>query len=396
MKDIIIVENSPNSYILNKENAIPIKTFIDNKKDRELKSVYQILYLLSLVDDVRKYIRKIILNANSMNYDYIIMRLKKEINKENLQENMDKLSFNEKHSKMNQDCSLNELGKSLKQKHNCYLKDQDLLVSKMILKDFQRVILETPKNSSSKYEEIEFERAKPNRKNSCLIFTNRMENVTNDSVQNHNKGDNNRERREMKEEMIKKTGSDYSGNKEKMNFYPFQASSTYCNFLNLKSKNNKILNFQKQNCGYERSSSSIKHKEYDVLKDSRLHSKNLNNMNSNKNYLEIQNKMSNHSPMVKTQSTKIIRPYTGIYINKNGLIITPTNKGEGSSDFLKTNYKKFAPISNKLFPNKIIPTNLKINSKEEQKPYVCNHEIFCTKYYNSSLNLQKDKEKGHV
>lgn len=34
MDSVILLDNSPNSYILNKQNALPIKTWYDDKNDR--------------------------------------------------------------------------------------------------------------------------------------------------------------------------------------------------------------------------------------------------------------------------------------------------------------------------------------------------------------------------
>ena len=61
LKDIIIIDNSPNSYSLNKENGIPISTWLDDENDRELYDLVQILEFLSYVDDVRTFIPKFVL-----------------------------------------------------------------------------------------------------------------------------------------------------------------------------------------------------------------------------------------------------------------------------------------------------------------------------------------------
>ena len=61
LKDIIILDNTPISYKLNKENGIPISSFIDDDNDRELYDIIQILDFLSYVDDVRYFIPKFII-----------------------------------------------------------------------------------------------------------------------------------------------------------------------------------------------------------------------------------------------------------------------------------------------------------------------------------------------
>lgn len=43
MKNVIIVDNSPHSYIFQPDNAIPVSTFINNMEDNELLTLWQIL-----------------------------------------------------------------------------------------------------------------------------------------------------------------------------------------------------------------------------------------------------------------------------------------------------------------------------------------------------------------
>ena len=67
LSDIIIIDNSPNSYSYHKENGIPIKTWFDDDSDRELFNLIQILEFLSWVDDVRFFIPKFVIN-NEISY----------------------------------------------------------------------------------------------------------------------------------------------------------------------------------------------------------------------------------------------------------------------------------------------------------------------------------------
>lgn len=52
LKNVIIVDNSPISYSLQPQNAVPITTWFDNKRDRELYKLVPILEELALVEDV--------------------------------------------------------------------------------------------------------------------------------------------------------------------------------------------------------------------------------------------------------------------------------------------------------------------------------------------------------
>jgi RNA polymerase II subunit A small phosphatase-like protein len=53
LKDVIIVDNSPNSFLLQPENAFHIRNFFEDKSDVELYELGPFLEFLSNVDDVR-------------------------------------------------------------------------------------------------------------------------------------------------------------------------------------------------------------------------------------------------------------------------------------------------------------------------------------------------------
>jgi len=67
LKDIIIVDNSPISYALNPDNGLPILSWFEDKNDRELYNITPVLEFLSEVNDVREYIKKIVVN-NEINF----------------------------------------------------------------------------------------------------------------------------------------------------------------------------------------------------------------------------------------------------------------------------------------------------------------------------------------
>ena len=67
LKDIIILDNSPMAYAFDVDNGLPILSWFDNRDDKELIRVQQILKFLSYVDDVRKYIKRFLRN-NCINY----------------------------------------------------------------------------------------------------------------------------------------------------------------------------------------------------------------------------------------------------------------------------------------------------------------------------------------
>lgn len=62
LKDVIIVDNDPKSYLMHPLNGLPILPWFEDKEDNKLKLISKILIYLSKVDDVRKYIPQFVTN----------------------------------------------------------------------------------------------------------------------------------------------------------------------------------------------------------------------------------------------------------------------------------------------------------------------------------------------
>lgn len=60
LRDVVFIDNIPQSYSLQHSNGIPITSWTDNPKDQELLKLIPLLKGLSRVDDVRKYIDQIV------------------------------------------------------------------------------------------------------------------------------------------------------------------------------------------------------------------------------------------------------------------------------------------------------------------------------------------------
>lgn len=67
LKDVIIIDNNPISYSVNKENGIPIKTWHYDKGDYELEKLVPFLTYLSGVEDVRRIIKRVV-SRNEVNF----------------------------------------------------------------------------------------------------------------------------------------------------------------------------------------------------------------------------------------------------------------------------------------------------------------------------------------
>ena len=64
--DVKPIQNSPDSYTLQPENAIPIRTYIDDEYDTELMKLIPLLESLAKAPDVREALQKLNLTPNSL------------------------------------------------------------------------------------------------------------------------------------------------------------------------------------------------------------------------------------------------------------------------------------------------------------------------------------------
>jgi TFIIF-interacting CTD phosphatase-like protein len=62
MKDVIIIDNSPAAYMMQTENALPILSWYDDPKDKELNKLIPILEKFTTIDDVRNCIKYLVID----------------------------------------------------------------------------------------------------------------------------------------------------------------------------------------------------------------------------------------------------------------------------------------------------------------------------------------------
>lgn len=67
LKDCIIIDNNPDCYTFDTNNAIPIESWFECQEDKELQKLTPILESLTNTNDVRKYIKQIV-EGNQINY----------------------------------------------------------------------------------------------------------------------------------------------------------------------------------------------------------------------------------------------------------------------------------------------------------------------------------------
>ena len=84
LKDTIIIDNNPASYVLNQDNGLPILTWYDDPNDKELIDLIPLLKFLSTVEDVRPIIKKIVdHHKNVINFDLVEDFIKNKIKENN-------------------------------------------------------------------------------------------------------------------------------------------------------------------------------------------------------------------------------------------------------------------------------------------------------------------------
>ncbi|KAL3820223.1 hypothetical protein ACJIZ3_006128 [Penstemon smallii] len=72
LKSVVIVDDNPNSYSFQIDNAIPIKPFIDDVGDEELKKLIRFFEGFDLVEDSRDVVKKLRLNdEKGEDYDFV-------------------------------------------------------------------------------------------------------------------------------------------------------------------------------------------------------------------------------------------------------------------------------------------------------------------------------------
>ena len=56
LSDLIIIDNSPSSYMFQPENGIPILSWYEDRQDKKLFELMPVLKKMALVSDVRRII----------------------------------------------------------------------------------------------------------------------------------------------------------------------------------------------------------------------------------------------------------------------------------------------------------------------------------------------------
>lgn len=68
LENVIIIDNSPSSYLFQPENSFPCTSWYEDRQDRELLDFMPLLERLSTVKDVRDYM-KMFVSENKIDFN---------------------------------------------------------------------------------------------------------------------------------------------------------------------------------------------------------------------------------------------------------------------------------------------------------------------------------------
>ena len=90
LKDVIIIDNNPVSYVMNQDNGLPILTWYDDLNDKELMNLLPLLKYLANVNDVREIIKNVVdKQTNKIKFNLVDELIKKKNNDNNNNYNRD-------------------------------------------------------------------------------------------------------------------------------------------------------------------------------------------------------------------------------------------------------------------------------------------------------------------
>ena len=350
LKNVILLDNNPNSYRYNKCNGLPIKTWHFEQSDKELIKIIPFLTFLSTVDDVREYIPNVVEN-DEIDYDKVY----KLLNKYNSDENC----LNNNNTKKN------------------------IINNKKFEKKLINII---KKNSNNSNNNIIVKNKNKNYSNS-KVKINYPKLYTNNLSINKNSKENNNFNEEEKESNNKiftssinfnkfeeRKNNNYQSNNNKIKYFHSPATINFCEPPNMgdssktkyhKNNTNNKPNFslnkiKKEKNKYIRSKSSYNFNDLTENQNNKLSTINFNLINNQTN----NNKSKSNSNITKTQKNKI-KNYKSFNNNKhscyNNYMKNPND--EKMSLFLDNNFEKYLFTLNQNENYRFINNNKSLEQK---------------------------------
>ena len=388
LKDVIIVDNSPFAYIFDVNNGLPIKSWFNDKNDKELKKIKFLLEFLSKVDDVREWIPKFV-DENEIQFDKakkIIDKFNVNYNNEIMNKNKNKIRIktmerkNENNNNIeivknnNVDDNNNDFNDD-NNNFNTEIKNSELILDNNINYENNNKTLRCNNNNNiNLLKNYSKKNSVNNSKNHSKIFNNNNNNEKNNLLMNNNNNNNindnnnnnNKNIIKIKNKKKEKNNQFRLTNTKLNNNYLVQLSiqpKTTRNGLiqpnnihlfgahinnKLKSKINNNINpislkeNEKNNNKYKNLLEN-KSKEKPPL----IHlygfksNNNNNNNNNNKNYkkplhLKLSSSLSNYNGLIPIQINS--KPLNNLIIGKNNNNTFEISRSKSAGQFLLFNY----------------------------------------------------------
>ena len=424
MNYLIIIDNNPKSYILNKENGVPIKTWVEDVNDRELYKL--IPYLLFLgsenVKDVRPFLKQVN-SGNSLNYDKfdkIIMKY----NIDNENNNKEDKFINSIVTVKNNNISNNLINKENKSNNNNINTIAKSNNSKALAEKINNNNIYIKENKKQ-IENNNITQSKNNIKtlennNNNINVENKSQkecnnnNSRNSKINNNNKNDNNNN---MK-------NNDIQLNKENINENKNTVEYENNKYNNLTNENNSKL--QKKTTEKNKNSEIIKNKSTnDVVNNFIINKENIknndknndknnekfdekngknkainNNQNNKKNDLNKENKNNN----INKQKNNINGKKRILNEKSNNLIRNDSTKNinKGNND-ISVNFKnRYENNINKRSEKKNIPYRIRYNINKELNKNILNGNYYTNNRYEKifkeeeSIKIEENKSKEEI
>ena len=385
LNNIIIIDNNPDCYFLNKENGIPIKTWLNDRNDKELFKLLPYLEFLAneYIIDVRPILTKI-KDGKTINFkilDEIIENYKKsnnEINNKNDIKNDNNITINENNSKTIESSNIINNNKQYEaEKEN---------ENNNILKEEDNVLYNNSRNIDNN-DKMKINEANKIYQDRDMLINNHEINIikANEDLKKSEK--------ELKEEKLnknKESDTNIRNNEEEVKRKEYKERKNNTDSISKKKKSikNSIINSLEKN-----------HKKIflKINEDRKL----LNNVKCEsiiqKNIQTIKNEnIFNRHRNIKTNDNnaylyknRIFDEQLKLNTNENQTLCTNESKANSIIPF-KLNEKKenFLKIKLKEFDFKIKHFNIKLKSREKD-----NSELKNNKFKNFNELNRKDAKK---
>ena len=387
LKETILLDNNPISYLVNQDNGLPIKTWHSNKNDQELIKIIPLLEYLAKteINDVREILKKIVVN-NMIDYNLV----NKIIYGNNNNSSVNKTNLSHANSFKNIDNIRNN--KIINENRNTFLTPKKSNSNNILINNYNKnESYNKPNNNNININIINFNISK-------LLYLN--EDIKHNSNQNNNYHSNkirnnipiSKKPKKYKNEK-KLNNMLESNNKKSKEDIESLINSKYKylgHMINNKKQNKNIKIFNKE---MDNSKRNYSQKDFFFNKANQISNNNINNIN---NINKINKKYFQEIPYRKTSNNISKENINYLY---NNFLNDDLNKNKINE--IKNNNKVSLLKNFSYFNSDQINTNISTNNNNNYNnklhhrastPSVINHHFNIIKSNNNDNNNYIYKE----